>query len=63
MCATPSAGPILVHVVTKKGKGYAPAENSADKYHGVSKFNVITGAQAKAAVQRARPTPRSSPRA
>jgi 1-deoxy-D-xylulose-5-phosphate synthase len=40
-------GPILVHVVTKKGKGYEPAENSADKYHGVSKFNVITGAQAK----------------
>jgi 1-deoxy-D-xylulose-5-phosphate synthase len=41
-------GPILVHVVTKKGKGYAPAEDSADKYHGVNKFNVITGAQAKA---------------
>ena len=41
-------GPILVHVVTKKGKGYEPAENAADKYHGVSKFNVITGAQAKA---------------
>ncbi|MDP1731910.1 MAG: 1-deoxy-D-xylulose-5-phosphate synthase [Devosia sp.] len=41
-------GPILVHVVTKKGKGYVPAEDSADKYHGVSKFNVITGAQAKA---------------
>ena len=41
-------GPILVHVVTKKGKGYAPAESSADKYHGVSKFDVITGAQAKA---------------
>ncbi|RDE08038.1 1-deoxy-D-xylulose-5-phosphate synthase [Pelagibacterium lacus] len=41
-------GPILVHVVTQKGKGYAPAEASADKYHGVSKFNVITGAQAKA---------------
>ncbi len=40
-------GPILVHVVTKKGKGYAPAENSADKYHGVNKFNVITGAQVK----------------
>ena len=40
-------GPILVHVVTRKGKGYAPAEDSADKYHGVSKFNVITGAQAK----------------
>ncbi len=41
-------GPILVHAVTKKGKGYEPAENSADKYHGVSKFNVITGAQTKA---------------
>ena len=40
-------GPILVHVVTQKGKGYAPAEASADKYHGVSRFNVITGAQAK----------------
>ncbi|MCC4298081.1 1-deoxy-D-xylulose-5-phosphate synthase [Aurantimonas coralicida] len=40
-------GPILVHVVTKKGKGYGPAENSADKYHGVSKFDVITGAQTK----------------
>ncbi len=40
-------GPILVHVVTKKGKGYEPAESSADKYHGVNKFNVITGAQAK----------------
>ncbi|MFK5980234.1 MAG: 1-deoxy-D-xylulose-5-phosphate synthase [Rhizobiaceae bacterium] len=41
-------GPILVHVITQKGKGYAPAEASADKYHGVSKFDVITGAQAKA---------------
>jgi 1-deoxy-D-xylulose-5-phosphate synthase len=40
-------GPILVHVVTKKGKGYAPAESSADKYHGVNKFNVITGDQVK----------------
>ncbi len=40
-------GPILVHVVTKKGKGYGPAEASADKYHGVSKFNVLTGLQAK----------------
>jgi 1-deoxy-D-xylulose-5-phosphate synthase len=39
--------PVLVHVVTKKGKGYEPAENSADKYHGVSKFNVVTGEQAK----------------
>ncbi len=42
-------GPILVHVVTKKGKGYAPAEASADKYHGVVKFNVLTGEQNKAA--------------
>ena len=40
-------GPILVHVVTKKGKGYAPAEASADKYHGVTKFNVLTGEQKK----------------
>ncbi len=41
-------GPILVHVITQKGKGYVPAEESADKYHGVSKFNVVTGEQAKA---------------
>jgi 1-deoxy-D-xylulose-5-phosphate synthase len=41
-------GPFLVHVVTQKGKGYAPAEKSADKYHGVVKFDVATGAQAKA---------------
>lgn len=41
-------GPILVHVVTQKGKGYAPAENSEDKYHGVVKFDIATGAQAKA---------------
>ncbi|MFT5511045.1 MAG: 1-deoxy-D-xylulose-5-phosphate synthase, partial [Hyphomicrobiaceae bacterium] len=41
-------GPILVHVVTKKGKGYPPAENTADKYHAVSKFDVITGDQVKA---------------
>jgi 1-deoxy-D-xylulose-5-phosphate synthase len=40
-------GPILVHVVTQKGKGYAPAEASSDKYHGVVKFDVATGAQAK----------------
>jgi 1-deoxy-D-xylulose-5-phosphate synthase len=40
-------GPILVHVVTKKGKGYPPAEASDDKYHGVNKFNVITGDQVK----------------
>ena len=37
-------GPVLVHVVTQKGKGYAPAEQAADKYHGVGKFNVVTGA-------------------
>jgi 1-deoxy-D-xylulose-5-phosphate synthase len=40
-------GPILVHVVTQKGKGYEPAEKSADKYHGVVKFDVITGKQSK----------------
>ena len=42
------AGPILLHVITQKGKGYPPAEASADKLHAVSKFNVITGEQAKA---------------
>ena len=41
-------GPILVHVVTRKGKGYGPAEESDDKYHGVAKFNIVTGAQVKA---------------
>jgi 1-deoxy-D-xylulose-5-phosphate synthase len=40
-----NVGPVLIHVVTQKGKGYEPAEKSADKYHGVNKFNVITGAQ------------------
>ena len=40
-------GPILVHVITKKGKGYKHAEESGDKYHGVSKFNVVTGEQSK----------------
>jgi len=40
-------GPVLIHVVTQKGKGYPPAEAAADKYHGVAKFDVITGAQAK----------------
>ncbi|MBB3443187.1 1-deoxy-D-xylulose-5-phosphate synthase [Rhizobium sp. BK379] len=40
-------GPVLIHVVTQKGKGYAPAEAAADKYHGVNKFDVITGTQAK----------------
>jgi 1-deoxy-D-xylulose-5-phosphate synthase len=44
-----SEGPVLIHVVTEKGKGYAPAENSADKYHGVPKFNVITGEKSKSA--------------
>jgi 1-deoxy-D-xylulose-5-phosphate synthase len=42
-------GPMLVHVVTKKGKGYAPAENAADKYHGVVKFDIVSGIQAKPA--------------
>ena len=42
-----SLGPVLIHVVTKKGKGYAPAEGSVDKYHGVNAFDVITGAQTK----------------
>jgi 1-deoxy-D-xylulose-5-phosphate synthase len=41
-------GPVLIHVVTQKGKGYAPAENAADKYHGVQKFDVVSGVQAKA---------------
>ncbi|PST23684.1 1-deoxy-D-xylulose-5-phosphate synthase [Rhizobium sp. JAB6] len=40
-------GPVLIHVVTQKGKGYPPAEAAADKYHGVNKFDVITGAQTK----------------
>jgi 1-deoxy-D-xylulose-5-phosphate synthase len=44
---TRATGPVLIHVCTKKGKGYAPAEQSADKYHGVSKFNVASGEQAK----------------
>ncbi len=43
-----ATGPVLIHAITKKGKGYAPAETSADKYHGVAKFDVATGAQAKA---------------
>ncbi len=41
-------GPVLIHAITKKGKGYAPAESSADKMHGVSKFDVVTGDQYKA---------------
>ncbi|PCH80859.1 MAG: 1-deoxy-D-xylulose-5-phosphate synthase [Hyphomicrobiales bacterium] len=41
-------GPILIHVVTQKGKGYAPAESASDKYHGVSKFDIVTGTQVKA---------------
>ncbi len=43
-----SSGPVLIHVVTKKGYGYGPAEDSDDKYHGVAKFDVKTGAQVKA---------------
>ena len=42
-------GPVLIHCVTQKGKGYEPAETSADKYHGVAKFDVVTGQQAKPA--------------
>jgi len=42
-------GPVLLHVVTQKGKGYGPAEQSADKFHGVTKFDVVSGAQVKAA--------------
>ena len=45
-------GPILIHCVTQKGKGYQPAEDSADKYHGVAKFDVVTGEQSK-------PTPKA----
>jgi 1-deoxy-D-xylulose-5-phosphate synthase len=41
-------GPILIHVVTRKGKGYAPAEAASDKYHGVNRFNIVTGEQVKA---------------
>ena len=44
-------GPILVHVVTKKGKGYRARRSSADKYHGVAKFNVLTGEQKKSAAK------------
>jgi 1-deoxy-D-xylulose-5-phosphate synthase len=44
---TEESGPILLHVVTEKGHGYEPAEQSADKYHGVSKFDVVTGKQDK----------------
>jgi len=43
-------GPFLVHAITQKGKGYTPAENSDDKYHGVTKFDVVTGAQVKSTV-------------
>ena len=48
-CKAMNTGPVLLHVVTQKGKGYEPAENSADKYHGVAKFNVVTGEQQKSA--------------
>ena len=43
-----TAGPVLIHVVTQKGRGYPPAEAAADKYHGVTKFDVVSGTQAKA---------------
>ena len=45
---TRARGPVLIHAITVKGKGYAPAEAAADQYHGVAKFDVISGAQAKA---------------
>ncbi|MEM6899310.1 MAG: 1-deoxy-D-xylulose-5-phosphate synthase [Pseudomonadota bacterium] len=48
-CKAMTSGPILIHAVTQKGKGYEPAENSADKYHGVAKFDVVTGKQKKSA--------------
>ena len=44
----PAKGPVLIHVVTQKGKGYPPAEAASDKYHGVNRFDVITGTQVKA---------------
>ena len=44
-------GPVLIHACTQKGKGYAPAEAASDKYHGVSKFNVITGEQQKSSAK------------
>ena len=47
---TSHQGPFLVHAITQKGKGYIPAENSEDKYHGVNKFDVVTGAQVKSTV-------------
>jgi 1-deoxy-D-xylulose-5-phosphate synthase len=49
--AAEAGGPIMIHVVTQKGKGYAPAEASADKFHGVTKFDVVSGAQVKAQAQ------------
>merc|ERR1712176_1092628 len=49
-------GPVLVHVVTQKGRGYAPAENAEDKYHGVQKFDFETGVQKKPDPAKARPS-------
>ncbi|MEQ3625680.1 MAG: 1-deoxy-D-xylulose-5-phosphate synthase [Celeribacter sp.] len=49
MVKSRAEGPILIHAITRKGKGYAPAESASDKGHGVSKFDVVTGKQAKAA--------------
>ena len=43
-------GPVLIHIVTKKGKGYLPAEKSSDKFHGVGKFNITTGKQNKSTI-------------
>ena len=53
-------GPVLVHVVTQKGKGYAPAEAAADKGHGVVKFDVVSGKQHKAAANAPGGVPRAA---
>jgi 1-deoxy-D-xylulose-5-phosphate synthase len=58
-CATRQDGPVLVHVVTQKGKGYAPAEASADKYHAVSSSTWSPASRPRR--RRRRPIPRCSP--
>ena len=55
-------GPVLVHVVTQKGKGYCPAEQAADKWHSVAKFDVDHRRAGQSARRRRRPTPTCSPR-
>ena len=58
--ATRSVGPVLIHIVTEKGRGYSYAEGAQDKYHGVSRFDVATGKQKKAVGERFRRTRRRS---